>query len=161
MPVDWNLWNWGLLRGQAKERKVEFPEGDIGFCWVAFTAMLGKCQRTGRMTVPSELTLTTWCIMINGTHSYRKTLLFLKAPMLKKQPENPNVLEMTHRRYMCFLLPSASFEGFLNIPQYFLWLLGPNCVDAYNKNSVANHLALKSDPAVFWINWKKHWHCQK
>lgn len=161
MPVDWTLRSWDLLRDQVKARKVEFTEWDTGPCGVAFTAMLGKCQRTGRMAVPSELTLTTWCIMINGAHSWRKTLLFLKAPILKKQPENPNVLEMPGRRDLCFLLPSVSSEGFSWYSTVFSVAAGPNCREAYNKNSVANHLALKSEPAVFRINWKKHWRCHK
>lgn len=155
MPVDRTLWSWGSLRGQAKERKVEFTEGDTGPCGAAFTATLGKCQGTGRM----QGTLTTWCIVINEAHSWRKTLSFWKASILEKQPENPNVLEMAGRRHLCFLLSLP--KGFLNITQHFLWPPGPSCLEGYNKRSAASHLASTSEPAVFRINWKKPWFCHK
>lgn len=52
-------------KGGIHRRRYQSLRGSIH-------ATLGKCQGTGRM----EGTLTTWCIVINEAHSWRKTLRF-------------------------------------------------------------------------------------
>lgn len=50
------------------------------------------------------------------------------------------------------LLPSVSSKAFSYCSTVFSVATGPKLPGRYNKSSVANHVALKSEPAVFRIN---------
>lgn len=137
MPVDSTLCSWGLLRGQVKERRVEFTEGDTGPYGVAFTAMLGKCQRTRRMN--------GWPLGANTDHLVdhdklgsfmKKNTALLKSTHIKEATRKPKCIGDAWQEGS--VLPS-SFRLFRRVVLIFLSIFcgrwACNCLEAYNKNS--------------------------
>lgn len=132
MPTDSTVQGWGLLGGQVKERKVEFRERYWSL-QAAFPATPGKCQRAGRMAVPLELTLTTWYLIINGAHSWRKHCSSGKHPYWRSNQKTQMYRRCLTRGICASLFLLSLPKSFLNILLYFLWPLGPSCLEAYNK----------------------------
>lgn len=152
MPVDLTLCSWGLLRGGVKERKVEFTEEDTGPCGIAFHCHSGKMPEGLGNGCPLGANTDSLVLHDKWGSFIKENTALLKSTHIEEATRKPK-----ERYWKCLARGIwASFclfwRVFLIFHSIFLWLLGPNCLEAYNKGSVANHLASKSEPAVFRIN---------
>lgn len=127
---------------------MEFT-GDTGPCGVAFTAMLGKCQENG------------WPLGANTNHLVhhdklgsfmKKNTALLKSTHIKEATRKPKCIGDAWQEGS--VLPS-SFCVFRRVVLILLSIFcGCWACTAWKHTTkiVANHLALKSESAVFRIN---------
>lgn len=84
------LWSWGLLRGQGKERKVEFRERYWSL-WGCIQGHAGKVPEGWENGRPLRANSEHLVPHHKWGSFLKETPFFWKAPILKKQPENPDV----------------------------------------------------------------------
>lgn len=100
-PVDWTRWSWGLLRVQGGiHRAIVVSVG-----WYSLSHW--ENVRGWESSCPLGANSVHWVCHDKWASFMKETLLFWKAPILARQPENPNVLETPGRRGLNFLLVSS------------------------------------------------------
>lgn len=110
--------------------------------WVAFTAMLGKCQGCCDTVCPFGAN-PDHLVHHGEWDSFMKENSVLNRTHMRKQPEGPNVLEIPRRRGLCFLL--SLFPRVCLIFHSTFCGCWAQTAWKHTANSVATHLALKTE----------------
>lgn len=140
MPVDQTLWRGGLPRGQGEKGGIQ---REMPVSTGLHSLPHWENARGLGMAVPSELTLTTWSLIINGAHSWRKHCSSEKHPYWRSN-QKTQMYRGCLARGICvssFLLSLP--KSFPNISQYFLSPLGPKLPGSIQQKECSQPLGIE------------------